>query len=498
MPGSRLTAEFEVSHDDVRDTRHELGLRVRVPLSGGSSVRSLASLTGQERRMLDGIERDTDIVTARSKAEGVEDNITGTDFDRVAYVNGGSLGTVSAANGNNTLVIVNGTVDAGTQTIQSNQTIQGGGSTIAVRGRRSGTVIPFTAPGARPTVINSGGGHVITLTGEGNIHLAGLLVDGNNNGGHGIQGGSNKTNIAITQNTIQNSDDHGINFGNNNGVIFIDGNNITGSENNGIDFNNNNSSIVITNNNIVNARDHGILFASRNSNITISDNTISSDRDQGIQFASNNSNVTIANNVITSDDAEGILFTNRNTNITVSDNTITSDETGIQFNNNNSNIAISRNTITAISDEAIEFNNRNIGIVISANTLRSIGSDIIDIDDRNSGLITNNVLLQSGGGSEGIDFEDRNTFTITGNTFNGIGNNAIELDGNNTLTISSNLFNSPNAPGDVLLQVNGGGNALSGSGNISTVPITCNSGTFTGTVSFVNGTVLQDGVPPCN
>ncbi|MEM9127895.1 MAG: inverse autotransporter beta domain-containing protein, partial [Pseudomonadota bacterium] len=69
IPGSRLTVDYEVSHDDVRDTRHDVGLRMRIPLSGGKPVQALASLSHQQRRMLDGIERDTDIVTGRSKRE---------------------------------------------------------------------------------------------------------------------------------------------------------------------------------------------------------------------------------------------------------------------------------------------------------------------------------------------------------------------------------------------------------------------------------------------
>ena len=179
LPGSRLTVDYEVSHDDVRDTRHDVGMRLRIPLNGGKSAQSLASLSHQQRRMLDGVERDTDIVTARSKAEFVADALTGTNFDRVAYASGTSVVTdTSNAAGDNSLIILNGEVQ-GAQSLQGNQTLQGGGSTIQVRGRKSGLVVPFTAPGdagrlTSPVGVNDN----LTLQGS-NTHVAGITIVGN-------------------------------------------------------------------------------------------------------------------------------------------------------------------------------------------------------------------------------------------------------------------------------------------------------------------------------
>jgi hypothetical protein len=181
IPGSRLTAEYQVSHDDVRETRQVIGARLRLPLDPPDTP-SLASLTAQERRMIDPIERDIDVVTTQSKAEPVKDALTKVDFDRVAYVQGGGdLTAMSAAAGANTLIIAsNGTI-TGPQQLQGQQTLQGGGATMNVQGQRSGTIAPFAAPGSRPTFLNNDPINADSTTIEvlgSSTHIAGVDLVG--------------------------------------------------------------------------------------------------------------------------------------------------------------------------------------------------------------------------------------------------------------------------------------------------------------------------------
>ncbi len=361
LPGSRLTAEYEYSNDDLRQDRHQIGLRLRIPLGAGSS--SKVSLTRQARRMVAGLERDTDIVFGQSKKEYVEDALTNTDFDRVAFVNnGGSITTESAAAGDNSLLIVNGTISDGTtQTVQANQTVQGGGSTIQVRGRSSGAVAGFTAAGSKPTVINTNtsAGDVISLAGD-NTHIAGLLIDGNNNGDNnvaGIDGGDNKTNIFITQNVIQNIGVHetvdGVSFGDNNSNVTVSGNTISNVGRNGVTFSQFNSNVTVSGNTISNIDNDGVLFIYQNSNVTVSGNTISDIGDNGdgdgVKFYLENSNVTVSGNTISNTANHGVIFFDDNSNVTVSGNTISNtDSDGVRFQVNNSNVLVSGNTFTDI------------------------------------------------------------------------------------------------------------------------------------------------------
>ena len=62
--------------------------------------------------------------------------------------NGDLQGTINAA-GQNSLIIATGGTLTGNVAIRRHQTLQGGGSTIQIRGRNTGAVVPFTAP-ARP------------------------------------------------------------------------------------------------------------------------------------------------------------------------------------------------------------------------------------------------------------------------------------------------------------------------------------------------------------
>lgn len=476
MPGSRLTAEYEFSYDDVRDDRHEVGLRLRLPFSRDAATGrevQYAALNAQERRMLDGIERDNDIITTISEDEKVEDAITNVDFDKVAYVNnGGSITTTSANEGDNRLIIVNGNIIDGTQVIQASQTIMGGGSVIQVRGVKSGVVANFAAPGSMPLVRNNGAGDVLSLVGN-NIHIDGLRIRGTNAGDDGVNVGSGKDNIAITQNRIINVGDDGI------------------------DFNNENSNILIASNFIRNADDEGIDFENGNSNVIIRGNEIRNAAEGGIDANNNNQNWTITGNRITGHDEEGIEFNDGNSGIVITNNTVNGQEEAVKFDDQNSDIVIAGNDLRSQGDEAIEFDNRNQNILIENNRLRAPGDDIIELGNRNSAIIRGNMLLRSGNAFEGIEFGANNIVEIIGNRFGRIGDRAIEFDSVNTVTIANNIFDGP--IGNFLLDVNGVGSSITGEGNIANVAVTCQSGMFTGSVTFANtGAVLQNGVMPCN
>jgi hypothetical protein len=184
--GSRLTLEAEYSHDQLRDDRFEVGARLRLPFGDTGTRLVSRSLSAQERRMAEGLERDTDIVTGTAtvtsetltrSSEAVEDAKTGVRFDRVAMADGtNDIATASAAAGANSLIVATGNI-GGPQSIAADQTLQGGGSTIQVRGAVSGVVVDFTAPGARPTLTNTLNNPILTIGGS-NTHISGVDIVG--------------------------------------------------------------------------------------------------------------------------------------------------------------------------------------------------------------------------------------------------------------------------------------------------------------------------------
>ncbi len=381
IPGSRLTAEYEVSRDDVRETRHDVGLRMRIPLSGGQSVRSLASLSHQQRRMLDGVERDTDIVTGRSKRESVEDALTGTDFDRVAYADPTTdVRTASTTAGDNSLIIVNGEVQ-GAQSLQGNQTLMGGGSTISVRGRRTGIVLPFTAPGAAGRLTTPGDEANLILAGS-NTHVAGLTIVGDPfaSGNSGIRLGDNRTNLFLTDLIISDVGDDGIRFD---------------------DWN----EITVKDSSIFDALGDGIQGGDYNS-ISIVDVSIKDVAERGILLDDFNT-VTIAGTTVAKTTFEGIMIGDRSPMLQIADVTISNtDRAGLRIGHANVDIDINDVVIAGTGGSGISLGYNNFSVLLDNLNISNTAEHGVEIADRLNSIVANNLVLTNIGQSAFYIYQD--------------------------------------------------------------------------------------------
>ena len=466
LPGSRLTFEGEFQYDEVREDQWEGGVRFRVPFGGGGKdVRQtiLASLTPQERRMTESIVRDTDIVTAESDAEGVSDDLTGTRFESVTVVdNAGDLQQRIDDAGGDSLIVVKGDTHQGPIVLGPDQTLQGGGSTIRVRGVESGVVADFTAPGSRPFIELAQDQAVLTV--DRNTHVAGVGIRGaglllgffDNDGIVSLVDGI--SNIAITDTTITDVGGDGIRFGNDHNKILISRTTISDTDAEGIKFNNNNTNIIIRNATINNAGADAIDFDDNNSNVLVQNVTADTTANEAIEFDNNNTNIIIRNATINNAGSDAIEFDNNNSNVLVQN--VTADTTGnegIEFHSNNSNIRIVDNVLT------------NIGNSTAAND-----ENAIQLDDNNTNVV------------------------ISGNTINGAAGSAFDFDGNNTITLDNNIVTGVIA--EDLLEVNVGGNTINGAGNVNNAVIggaLCDgAGNFAGTLQ-IDGTVIVNAGPPC-
>ncbi len=485
LPGSRLTLEAEYSNDhsgiDSRADRLEVGARLRLPLGGNglSGHQRSHALTAQEQRMTEGIERDIDIVTQLSEEEPVEDAQTDVHFDQVAYADGGTGLNTAIATGDNTLIIAdggNGTI-AGNVTLGSNQTLQGGASTIPVRGRKSGTVVNFTAPGSKPTVQTGGNNDVITVGGN-NVHIAGLTIDGDGQtSDDGVDIIDDKTNIVVDQNMFQNIGEDGFDA----------------------DFGN--SNVRILNNMFANIAEDAIDFEDSNTDVTISGNTInvpgSGDSD-GIELAFFNSDFTITNNVIVigaGNDADGIDLFRGNSDVTISGNTITSagnDADGVELFEGNRDITITGNTISTTGDDAdgVELFDSNLDITISGNTISTTGDDadaiFLAIGNGLPGVVTtiisNNLLSATGIASEALDVGIFNVIEFSDNRFTGAFDDVVvDFD------VNPNIVNGT---GNTILPGATFTNVCEGIGNFTgTLEIIDNSTGVPNTITIVNAGV---------
>lgn len=175
-PGARLSLGLEVQHDDPRGTQTFASLSLRVPLEVFTGHRDRPALTAQERRMLDPVVRDVDVVSeiGFTAPETVTAFADGTSFSVVNSASTSDLNAALASAGTNSTVLLAGTFNTTTATaLQSGQTVIGGGS-FSVRAP-SGRTAVVTLPGATISAATTGAD---TVTNAGVLMADNSTLDG--------------------------------------------------------------------------------------------------------------------------------------------------------------------------------------------------------------------------------------------------------------------------------------------------------------------------------
>ncbi len=166
--GSRLTLGAEIQHDDARDTQSFAIARLRIPFNGSKKTKNHSVL---ERRMLDPIIRDVDIITQKNtiitgtEAANVDINGANVQMDNIIFVS--ASGTVGATGTQddpttldnpltqapNTLVIIDGadgSISNEDFTIGTTTYIAGAASDVVLTGIEYSA--SYNAGGVRPTI----------------------------------------------------------------------------------------------------------------------------------------------------------------------------------------------------------------------------------------------------------------------------------------------------------------------------------------------------------
>ncbi|MCP3689945.1 MAG: hypothetical protein GY784_16190, partial [Gammaproteobacteria bacterium] len=324
-----------------------------------------------------------------------------------------------------------------------------------------------TAPGSKPTVINTGAGDVIALTGD-NTHITGLLIDGNSNGDDGIDGGSKKTNIAITQNMIQKtqktSGSMGVEFANDNKYVTVSGNTISHAFS-GVQFSENNTDVTVSGNMISDMERDGVHFNIHNTDVAVSGNTISNlENGNGVFLDQNNTNVMVSGNMISNllAGGSGVGTRGNNINVMVSGNTISNvDDHGIALEGGfNTDLMVSGNTIShALS--GVYITNSNEDVTVSGNTISNVDDHgVFFAQDNEYVTVSGNTISDAGNVGVGFSINSKNV-TVSGNTFTRIGNGDADdhvIEFNNT---GNTLL--PGSTGNVATTAPNAGNLCDGS-----------------------------------
>lgn len=464
MPGSRFTLESEFSYDKMREDRWEFGGRLRIPFGGTSNepasiYSSYSTLTAQERRMTESIKRDTDIVISGMSEsvatrteyinETVIDEATDVALNRVAFARTTDDLVTAIASGGNTLIIVQGAatpinVSAGQAALQENQTLQGGASTILLRGANTGAVVPFTAPGARPTLLSTDRDFftgIVTMA--TNTHAAGINVQGNIPSGIDNNGffGQNIANVVVEQATISDTGGMGIFFTGANSTVTISNNTISNTGFDGVHFlHSSNINIMLSENYISDVSGGGVIFNAGNSDVTLANNTISN-TETGVVFGGGNSGVTLSHNNIFNSRDRGIAFGRANTNVTLnSNNILNTNATGVSFGSTNSNLVVTNNTVSNTEGAAgMLFDSDNSDVITIGNAISNIGGPGLFFDSGAQNLtVSDNTISDTQ--SEGVRLGGGENITVTGNLISNTGSDGVAIRGNTDLTLSENVF----------------------------------------------------------
>ena len=196
--GSRLTLGGEVQYDNVRETQAFAMFRVRIPLGRGGQRH-----TRLQRRMLDRIVRDIDIVTQEAGGPDVTEAAinpaTGMPFGDVAVVSGndGSAALQTALDNNDTVIASNGADFTFMNDLElpAGTTLMGGGGTVMVQGATSGAMVPFNSPGTRPNIVFGNATDGVVLAND--TTLQGLNIMGQPGNGDALVFGNNVTGVRL-------------------------------------------------------------------------------------------------------------------------------------------------------------------------------------------------------------------------------------------------------------------------------------------------------------
>jgi hypothetical protein len=201
---SRLTVNGEVQWDSPRGTQALGGLELRIPL-GAVSGSAGPKLSGLDRRMVDRVRRDVDIVTQKYQSDPkdvIVDELTvkthtivfaSADGDPNAAGTKNNPTTLDAAIarggklGKNAIIVVQGDggtfVQDGTVQLLPGQALLGGSSTVPLHDSTNGNTKQFHVPGSAPTIQGSSGDDLIRMAmGSQNeifgVNLTGDMADG--------------------------------------------------------------------------------------------------------------------------------------------------------------------------------------------------------------------------------------------------------------------------------------------------------------------------------
>ena len=364
--GSRLTLGAEYTEDSVRGSESFALLQLKIPFGEKNKIKK-TFLSSLEKRMVETVKRDDDIVTSERQGDTLMSLFnpkTGQIINTVETVNASTANVAStvANAGRNSLIIADGSegvIDVGGSTINTSpgQIIAGGGQSITLQAQKpNGSLInmDYTPAGQRGSISRTGSGELIYVNNDDDVTITGVDLSG----GRPLRV-NNSQNVCVLNTNVLNS------AANRQGIYVQ-----------------NNSSVNFENNDIANTGRQGLLITS-GSRATINYLDVSDTAFEGVYFSGNTS-ANLRNIDISNTGREGLRIRS-GSNVSANNVTITkSGSEAIELHN--SELNLSNASITDIDVNA----NRD-GIYAYGGSTLNINNIVID-NVTSQGIITNNTM----------------------------------------------------------------------------------------------------------
>ncbi|WP_425088811.1 beta strand repeat-containing protein [Stappia sp.] len=320
LAGSRFTLGAELVYDKDDEFDAIASARLRIPLFAGAQSRDAngeSRLSAIQQRMDEGVRRDKGIRVGTSSSTTAVNGVpvinpaTGNPFGGVYYADqagggtGGfadptSLATAVANAGTDGIVIAlggGGPITTSGITLQSGQTLIGGGESIQVQ-LADGSTTNFLLSGTNGTIDGDPG--VTTVTLASGVTIRDLTIQG----GTTVIGGNAVSNFTLTDLNIQNATD-GISV---TGAINANVSNISFSGITGTSLFLNNQSATISNITI-NGGTNGLSIANNTGTTTLSNINVSNVSGDALSFSNNTGIINVSGFTATNTGDDAIAVT---------------------------------------------------------------------------------------------------------------------------------------------------------------------------------------------
>lgn len=454
LPGSRLTLSGEIQHDQPRGTQEFLGFKLRLPLQPDPAARRL---TPQERRMMDPVMRDVDIVTQQAKvSESVK--MDGTTIGSVTQLSGTDLqAKLNAATPGSLLLLDGEAIVSAPVTLNSGQVLRGGGTVITLTGASSGKVFAYTIPGSTGTIKGAVAGDTVVKMAT-NSTLRDVRVENTSANSASWAISADNVSGASLQNVTMVSAAGGLKLNNSNNftlsssrITAAQGSAISVSGGTGLDLNGNtltqngDRALGITVSNAAgNIRGNTITTNGNGAGAYDADTAYPVEPSHGLSI-SNGGSLTVSGNTITTNGrlANGIHITS-SAGIQISGNTVTTNGymgRGLHLLNSD-NAVISGNTIATNTTDGSNWSSQTIAYGI--------------MTDNSSNLsIRGNTITTQMKGAHGVSVRYGSGNTVSGNTVtvHGDNTNAVSILRSTSSTVSGNTLRATNTDNSLGVQM---------------------------------------------